>query len=267
MARCLLGTSKELAFARPAVYNPYGKGFRMSAFDDPLFCREEFSGKVRLFPLPNLVLFPHVMQPLHVFEQRYRDLLEDALAGDGLVTMAALAPGWERNYEGRPALYRMACLGRIVSHCRQADGTYNVLLLGLRRVQLVRELRTPRRFREAEARLREDVYAACPPARRKTLRQELRNALLHVLPTFPEGGAQLGQLLSDDVPLGMLADVIGFMLDIDIARKQALLAEMRVARRAELLLCYLSEAAAELSSAQGSSAESALCFPPEFSAN
>ena len=54
----------------------------MSTFEDLSFSVENFSGKVRLFPLPNLVLFPHVMQPLHIFEPRYRDMLEDALADD-----------------------------------------------------------------------------------------------------------------------------------------------------------------------------------------
>ena len=129
----------------------------MSAFDDPLFLPEEFLGKVRLFPLPNLVLFPHVMQPLRIFEPRYKDLLEDALAGDGLIGMAALAPGWERDYEGRPAIYPIACLGRITAHCRLPDGTYNVLLLGLRRIRLLAELPTSRRFREAQAELCNDV--------------------------------------------------------------------------------------------------------------
>jgi uncharacterized protein len=235
----------------------------MSTFDDPLFCSEEFLGKVRVFPLPNLVLFPHVMQPLHVFEPRYRELLEDALAGDGLIAMAALAPGWERDYEGRPALYPMACLGRIVSHCRLPDGTYNVLLLGLRRVHLLRELTTSRSFREAAAELCDDVYRACPVARRRTLRRALRKALVHVLPMLPEAGDQLDQLLGNDVPLGILTDVIGFMLDIDLEHKQSLLAEPHVVRRAELLLCYLSEAAAELVSSEAS----AFCFPPEFSIN
>ena len=83
----------------------------MSSFDDLSFAPQEFSGKVRLFPLPNLVLFPHVMQPLHIFEPRYRFLLEDALATDRLIAMALLAPGWENDYEGRPPLYPMACLG------------------------------------------------------------------------------------------------------------------------------------------------------------
>ena len=90
----------------------------MSTFEDLSFSFEGFSGRVRLFPLPNLVLFPHVMQPLHIFEPRYRHLLEDALADDRLITMAALKPGWETDYEGRPPLYPVACLGpRLLPVC------------------------------------------------------------------------------------------------------------------------------------------------------
>ena len=233
----------------------------MSTFDDLSLSLEGFLGKARLFPLPNLVLFPHVMQPLHIFEPRYRDLLEDALAGDRLITMAVLTPGWEKNYEGRPALYSMACLGRITTHFRLADGTYNVLLLGLQRARLVREMKPERRFREAEVELCEDRYPVCPLSRQKALQQKLHDALLKILPLLPEAQEQLEQLLGNDVPLGVLTDVIGYMLDIDLAHKQSLLSEVDVYRRTELLLTHLSEAA-ELTASRA-----AACFPPEFSTN
>ena len=235
----------------------------MSAFDDISLVAGEFSGKVRLFPLPNLVLFPHVMQPLHIFEPRYRDLLEDALAGDRLIAMALLTPGWEKDYEGRPALYPMACLGRITTHYRLADGTYNVLLLGLQRVRLVRELKPARSFPRGRGRVVRGSVSR--PARwpgRRLCSRGSATRLLRVLPMLPEAQEQLDQLLGSDVPLGVLTDVIGYMLDIDLARKQSLLAEMDVCRRAELLLAHLSEAAAE--SAAG---RAAVCFPPEFSTN
>ena len=154
----------------------------MATFDDFSFPFDDFSGKGRLFPLPNLVLFPHVMQPLHVFEPRYRDLLEDALAGDRLIVMAVLAPGWEEDYEGRPKLYPMACLARITTHCRLADGTYNALVLGLRRVRLLRELAPARPFREAEIELCEDHYRGCPLTQQWALQQKFRDALMHILP-------------------------------------------------------------------------------------
>ena len=235
----------------------------MSAFDDLSFSFQHFDGNVRLFPLPNLVLFPYVMQPLHIFEPRYRDLLEDALAGDQLITMAVLAPGWERNYEGRPAIHPMACLGRITAHTRLEDGTYNVLLLGLRRVRILHELAPVRRFREATVELCEDVYAAHQASHRDSLQRALRRGLLDLLPMLPEAGEQLDQLLGDDVPLGMLSDVISYLLDISLAKKQLLLDELDVQRRAELLLAHLSVATA---GAEAADAEP-LCFPPAFSMN
>jgi len=79
--------------------------------DDLAFSSEEFSGRARLFPLPNLVLFPHVIQPLHIFEPRYVELLRDAIQSDKLIAISLLAPGWEDDYDGRPTIEPVACLG------------------------------------------------------------------------------------------------------------------------------------------------------------
>ena len=234
----------------------------MSAFDDLSFSPEDFSGKVRLFPLPNLVLFPHVMQPLHIFEARYRDLLEDALAGDRLVAMAVLTAGWEKAYDGRPPLHPMACLGQITTHVRLDDGTYNVLLLGLQRVRLVREMQPVHRFREAQVELCNDRYEACPASRQKALRQQLHDRLIEVLPMLPEAQEQLDQLLGSGIALGALTDVISYMLDLDLAHKQSLLSEVDVYRRTELLLAHFAEAMAKQAAGR-----TEVGFPPEFSMN
>jgi uncharacterized protein len=205
------------------------------------------------------------MQPLHVFERRYRDLLEDALVGDRLIAMATLAPGWEQDYDGRPLLYPTACLARVMANCQLAGGDYNVLLLGLRRIRLVRELAPVRRYREAEVTLREDVYSACPLSRQRNLQRRLRDVLLRFLPGRSEVQEQLDQLLGHDVPLGLLTDVMGYMAEMNVARKQLLLAETDVYRRAELLLSCLSpEPAATAAAGQH---DAAFCFPPEFSTN
>jgi Lon protease-like protein len=235
----------------------------MSSFEDSSFSSEGFSGKVRLFPLPNLVLFPHVMQPLHVFEPRYRDLLEDALRGDRLIAMAILAPGWENDYEGRPPLYPMACLGRITAYHRLEDGTYNVLLLGLRRVRLVRELKPKNRFREAEVELCDEPSPARRASAQAVLRRRLHRALLEILPSLPEAQEQLDQLLGSDVSLGTLTDVISYMLDLELRDKEALLAQTDVYRRAELLLEHLSVAVAN----QHGAGWDEVAFPPQFSPN
>jgi Lon protease-like protein len=239
----------------------------MPSFDELSFSVQDFAGTVRLFPLPNLVLFPHVMQPLHIFEPRYRSLMEDALATDRLIAMAVLEPGWESDYEGRPRLYTTACLGRITTYHRFEDGTFNLLLLGLRRVNLIRELDADdqysvKLYREAEVELCEDLY---PPDARpsgRELQKQLRAAFVRLLPMIPDTHEQIDQLLGSDIPLGMLTDVISFMLKIDIRQKEALLREQNVNRRAELLLQYLQDAGS-VEQSRGLPRE----FPPRFSLN
>src|SRR5687768_16067707 len=100
----------------------------------------EFTGVARLFPLPGLVFFPHAVQPLHIFEVRYRDLAADALAGDRLIAPVLLRPGWEENYDDRPAVHPVACLGRVIADQLLPDGRYNLVLRGLARVRIIEEL-------------------------------------------------------------------------------------------------------------------------------
>lgn len=235
----------------------------MASFEDLAFSTEHFTGKVRLFPLPNFVLFPHVMQPLHIFEPRYRDMLEDALVGDRLVAMALLAPGWEKDYEGRPPIYPMACLGRITTYFRLPDGTYNILVMGLQRVQMIYEIESKRRFREARVEVHEDFYPQQEIDRYDALFNELRKAFMNILPYLPEAYEQLDQLLENNISLGMLTDIISYMLDADSAKKQSLLTENDVYRRAEMLLNLLSLRSEEL--AEDGSLEKV--FPPLFSSN
>src|SRR5438132_8216721 len=115
--------------------------------NEDLWSLEKFAGEARLFPLLNLVLFPHVVQPLHVFEPRYRQLTADALAGDQLITMALLQPDWEPDDAGLPPVFPVACLGRIIAHKELADGRSILLLRGLSRVRIVEEMPTHKPYR------------------------------------------------------------------------------------------------------------------------
>lgn len=94
---------------------------------------------VPLFPLPNVVLFPQVPLPLHVFEPRYRTLVEDALASHRTIGMVLLKPGYETDYHGRPDIYPIGCTGSIVGEERLDDGRYNLLLQGQRRFRVLAE--------------------------------------------------------------------------------------------------------------------------------
>ena len=75
----------------------------------------------RIFPLPNVVLFPNVFLPLHIFEPRYREMVADALDGDRIIGMVLLRPGWEGDYEGRPPVYPIGCAG-LITHAERAAG-------------------------------------------------------------------------------------------------------------------------------------------------
>jgi uncharacterized protein len=226
-------------------------------FDAATFC-----GVARLFPLPNLVLYPHVMQPLHIFEERYREMLEDALTGDRLITMALLEPGWETDYDSRPPIAPYGCLGKVVAHRRLEDGRYNVLLLGVERVRIVEELDPLRSFRQAKVEIVEDWYDFQSKSELKRIQNTLLSAFREHLPCACQLPEQLQEMLSKHLPLGPLTDLAAYALPLELEVKQKLLAERRVSVRAEIML----EQVAALASA-ANAAQSKIAFPPRFSDN
>lgn len=234
--------------------------------EDLTFDETRFAGTVRLFPLPDLVMFPHVVQPLHIFEPRYRDMLNEALDSDGLIAMSILAPGWEANYDGRPALAPQICVGKVITHQRLDDGHYNLMLLGMRRGRIVTELPARRTFREAEVELVDDVYAVAGESRRDELQASLAQAFQKSLPLAQGEGHEgaMQELLADEVPLGVLTDLVSFALPLKPGLKRELLAECDVDVRARWLLDAMGKPAskqnAQVAAVRGK-------FPPRFSAN
>lgn len=216
----------------------------------------EFSGTVRLFPLPNLVLFPNMVQALHIFEPRYRQLLTDAIDDDLLMACVLLQDGWQKNYDGRPPIENVACLGRIIDFEKLPDGRYNLRLQGLSRIRVLRELQTKKPYRVAEAELVPEIM----PASFDVVKQLHAHLAEAVLPRFPEEGTtyqQLNDLFHSDTPLGLLCDFLSYALPLPIELKQQLLAECDVKVRAEVLTDALNV----------KSASRDRKFPPDFSIN
>jgi Lon protease-like protein len=227
--------------------------------NDDQLALENFPGAARLFPLPNLVLFPHVVQPLHIFEPRYRQMTADTLTGDRLIALVLLKPGWEEDYDGRPAVHPVACLGRVVADQLLPDGRYNLLVRGLSRARLLGEAADDKPYRTARAELLSDE----PPVE-LTEAKRLRQALAErVLPRFAAGSArdQLRELFRGELLLGALCDILAFALPLPIEQKQALLEELRVSQRAEHLLGLLDTLTP--SAPDGPDRK----FPPDFSSN
>ena len=207
----------------------------MTDYSQFTFSPEDFSGTVRLFPLPNLVLFPHVVQPLHIFEPRYCDLLAESLSDDRMIATATLVPGWESDYEGSPPISPHACLGRVLVDQSLEDGSHNILLAGVSRIEIVGELATTKTFRSARALLRRDRYPEGSASRVGELLEKLRLAMGSLLPLVPEARRELDELFQREIPLGTLTDLMAYLIDIDPTEKLILLGEENVVCRAEIL--------------------------------
>lgn len=215
-----------------------------------------FGGVARLFPLPNLVLFPQVVQSLHIFEPRYRELTADALAGDRLITLVLLRPGWEDDYDGRPGIEAVGCLGRITHHEPLLDGRSNLRLRGLARLRLLAEEPTHKLYRTARAEVVPDVVPE-DLTRLLDLRRGLAEAVLGRFEPTGAAHRQLSDLFAGETPLGALCDMLAYALPIELELKQRLLDEPRVDTRVEFLADAL-----RLTEPTGDRQ-----FPPDFSPN
>lgn len=186
---------------------------------------------VPMFPLPNVVLFPRAVLPLHIFEERYKLMTRHALEGDGQVAMALLQPGWQKCYYSRPAIEPVVCVGTIVAHERLPDGCYNFLLHGHTRARVVREVRSDEPYRLAMlAPLAERCDCEC--------QEELAAAREHLREIFTEGpfaptvlGRQFSKLIDTPLTTPELVDLISFNFLEDVPFKQSLLADLDVRRR------------------------------------
>ena len=107
---------------------------------------------IPLFPLDDLMVFPNILRPLHIFEPRYRAMVADALKGDGVIGMIQLRPGYEADYEGRPPVFAIGCAGVITKSEQLPDGRYNIVLRGLVKFRILSEDQSrPYRLARVEA--------------------------------------------------------------------------------------------------------------------
>ena len=186
-----------------------------------------------LFPLPNVVLFPNVFLPLHIFEPRYREMVSDALAGDRMIGMVLLRPGWESNYEGRPDVYPIGCAGLITFSEEHADGRYNIVLRGLDKFRILTEDHA-RSYRVANI----EVLTEEPTEEDKAIIRAERRRLEALLVPQPQGRG-----VDPKVPPSMadedLVNALAQYLDLEPVEKQALLERDGLVARCRSLIDLL----------------------------
>lgn len=178
--------------------------------------------RVPLFPLPSTVLFPQIPLPLHIFEPRYRTMMADALAGERVIGMVLLKPGFESDYEGRPPVYSVGCAGHIAKYEALPDGRYNLILSGARRFRIRAESHEhPYRLAEVEYLDENEAPSAETAALRDRVVAQLRalakadGVALHELPVVPPQGVSDYEF----------ANFLSHILQLAPLEKQALLEE------------------------------------------
>lgn len=182
--------------------------------------------RISLFPLAGAILFPGMQLPLHIFEPRYRALVSDAMARDRMIGMVQ-----PKERDDKSGLFAVGCLGRMGEVEALDDGRYNIILEGLQRFSIVRELDVKTAFRQAEAELWEEdeVGDVLSIAERASL--EIESRRFADAQGYAVDWSAVGQL--DDYSL---VNAIAQIAPFDSAAKQALLESRGLSARSDLIV-------------------------------
>jgi uncharacterized protein len=186
--------------------------------------------RLSIFPLNGALLFPGMQLPLHIFEPRYRSLVSDAMARDRRIAMIQPRSAERGGMQEKPPLYRVGCVGKIAHVEALDDGCYNLVLEGVARFRLIRELDVTTPFRQIEAELiPEQADDSFGIADRASLESESRRF------ADAQGYAvdwEAVTRLDDQALVNGIAQIAPF----DAAAKQALIEAPNLAARADLIV-------------------------------
>jgi len=181
--------------------------------------------RLSIFPLAGALLFPDLQLPLRIFEPRYRAMVSDALARDQRIAM--IQP--QAMGEGAP-LFRVGCVGKIADVEALDDGRYNIVLTGIARFRVLRELDVTTPFRQVEAELIDEPETqALSAIERAGFEREARS--FATAQGYAVDWDSVGKL-DDAALINGVAQIAPF----DLAAKQALLEAHTLAARCELLI-------------------------------
>ncbi|MFL5308660.1 MAG: LON peptidase substrate-binding domain-containing protein [Polyangia bacterium] len=187
--------------------------------------------RVPLFPLPNAVLFPHALLPLHIFEERYREMTRDILTGSRFLAIGLIAPG-SSDEEDAPAVLPIAGVGEVVMAHELPDGRFNLVLRGRARVQIDQELVSDRPYRLVSATELPDVPVV-NPGEIIDADQTLRALIGRLADAIPDGGELLRQVIAAQESPAELVDGVASALIVDPVLRQRLLETRDVGQRLE----------------------------------
>ena len=197
---------------------------------------------IPLFPLPGTVFIPHTMLSLHVFEPRYRDLVDDVVKGSRFIAVPRLRPGWERNYELAPEIFSVAGFGKIVRYEPFPDGRANIVIMGLGRMKVRTELGADALYRVAEGILLGDELPQQGMSSIDAQVGRLRMMFAQILGGHPDLADRLTPLLASEVTSIPLIDAMSHLILPDVDSRQRYLEIDRVEARIEMVESLLAGA-------------------------
>ena len=200
-----------------------------------------------IFPLPETVLFPGALLPLHVFEPRYREMTRDVLAGARLMAVARLKPGYEPEYYGRPEVHPVAGVGYVIAAEQLEDGRYNVVLRGVGRIRIAEELPVAHAYRTVRAEMLVDSHSQRPTSEVTAAHEQIIALCDRLSHLIEEGGENLRELVRAVPSPAGCVDVLAAALVTDIDERQRLLETLDPAVRLERLLGHVAVLVARFS--------------------
>jgi Lon protease-like protein len=194
---------------------------------------------VPLFPLPNAVLFPKTPMPLYIFEERYRTMVREVVAGSGELVIALMREGLEFKQTGISAVYSIACLAKIETCEELEDGKFNIVVIGLQRVRLVRIVRnSPYRLVEVEV-LNNAAYSE--RSDEIVRRQNHLGALFSQFTELATGTQPQAVELMPQLDFESLVNMVAMTLNLSMEQKQALLEIDALPLRCDMLIPILQQ--------------------------
>jgi Lon protease-like protein len=187
-----------------------------------------------IFPLPQVVLFPQAILPLHIFEPRYRAMLKDSVATHGAMAIALLLASSSSGGQ-LPPIATVAGAGIVIEHQPLPDGRSNILLHGRARVRL-EELPFVPPYRRARATILEELRDPVSPSDRAALLACAEAFAAEVRQKNPEFSFHIPPNLEP----GVLSDYCAHHLVVDTGLRQRLLEELSPAERVRLVTTELA---------------------------
>ena len=202
--------------------------------EDDFLSAKDLPQVLPVFPLAGALLLPHASRPLNIFEPRYLNMVDDAMAAERIIGMVQTAPGGSRD---RPHLAGVGCAGRITSFSETGDGRYLITLTGVARFRLGDELpaSTPyRRVRADFSTFEKDLQPFCKS-------EDDREALLEPLKRYlAMHGMRIDWDAVKTAPIEPLVNSLAMALPFGVAEQQALLEAGSAAERRDILITLLS---------------------------